>query len=76
MQGERPERAGLEIPHDRREVFFQVPLEHLDADFIDPRGPTVPLDLLEGFVHEFGSDPPGQRVRLDLLLHGVPFHAK
>ena len=54
------------------EVFLEVDSKQLDADLVHSRGPAIPLDGLEGLSHEPGSDPPGQRMHLD-LFHGGPF---
>ena len=71
-QREGPELAGFQIPHQCRKVLFQIGIKHVDAHLIHTRGPSIPLDRLEGLSHDRGRDPPGQRMHLD-LLHGEPF---
>ena len=71
-QRARPESSGLQVPHQRREVFLQVGIKHFDADLVHPGSPAISLDRLEGLSHELGRNPPCQRVHLD-LLHGEPF---
>ncbi len=50
-----------------------ISLEHSNADFVDSRRPTVPLDVTKGCSHPFGSDPSRQRMHLDLFAHDEPF---
>lgn len=43
-------------------MHSQILLKLLDRDAIDSGCAFVALDALEGFGHEFESDPPGERV--------------
>ena len=54
-------------------MLLQVRCKHADADFVHPCGPAIPLDRTEGFQHQLGSNPPRQRMNLDLLAHAEPF---
>jgi len=71
-QWQRPKLTCFQLFHERREVFLSVDVKHFDADFVHTRGPTILLDRFESLLHEFGSNPPSQRVYLD-LPHGEPF---
>ena len=71
-QREWSERAGFHLPHQRVQVFFAVGIKHVDAHLVDSRSASISSHRLEGLSHQFGSNPPGERMGLDFLLHGVP----
>ena len=71
-QGEWSVLTRLELPHERVEILFELFLEHLDADFVDPRSTAIPLDRSESFAHQRKGDPSGERVNFDFLGHEIP----
>ena len=56
----------LQVTHQRGEVLIEVDLEHLNAHFVDPRGPAIAFDVLERPTHHGFGDPAGQRMGLHL----------
>src|SRR5688572_22949881 len=48
----RLKRTRFEIPHQRSKVVGKVGFEHLNADLVDARGPTIALDRFEAFKHQ------------------------
>lgn len=72
-QGAWPERAGFQLPHQRREVILEVRLKHVDAYLVYSSGPSVSLHRLEGLSHQRERNSPGERMHFYLFAHGEPF---
>jgi len=63
--GQRLERPCFKFPQQPVKVLIQVRLEHLDRNFVDPRGPAVSSHGAPSVVHERRGD--ASREAVDLL---------
>jgi hypothetical protein len=60
----------LSTSHQSHQVLFEVELEQIDADSIDPCGSPVAFDFPESVPHQLGCNPARQRVSFNLLVQG------
>jgi hypothetical protein len=60
----------LQASYQSQQILVEIILEQLNADLVDPGRSPVPFNVAESGPHQFGSNPPRQRMSFDLLGHG------